>query len=198
MFRSLFKTAPAAEKVWNYANVHDTDTLKFSSALFDAMTELNRESKKVWGPDTRNIVTGDILEPTNPSYTPVQDAIQICVPKSGFIQSQLNETRVFGVKGHTTNGRLYREYTAADAVKTLKELQSYLNDVTPALAKYQLDNPATDAAHIQEKLRQCKGAVGDFITHIEQTFLPKQTAVGKGIVPQRAQLLQMRACLDAC
>ena len=91
------------------------------------------------------------------------------------------------------------------AVKTLKELQSYLNDVTPALAKYQLDNPATDAAHIQEKLRQCKGAVGDFITHIEQTFLPKQTGtwtsphvVGKRNVPERAQLLQMRACLDAC
>ena len=176
------------------------------------MTELNQNSKKVWG-WVRN---GD-SKPTNTSYTPVQDLIQICVPKSGFIKSQLENEKKVGVKshqtplrmvnGHVISGHDYQEYTAADAVKNLKELQAALENVTPALALYQQTKPSTsaDATNIQEKLRQCKGAVGDFITHIEQTFLPKQTGtwtsphvVGKRNVPERAQLLQIRTCLDAC
>ena len=197
--------------------MHDPDTLKFSDALFNAMTELNRDSHKVWGHVVRNVVQGPTPEPTNTSYTSVQDLIQICVLKSGFIKSQLENKIKVGVKSHQTplrmvNGQVisgsdYQEYTVADAVKDLKELQARLNEVTPALALYQQTKPSTsaDATHIQNKLHQCQGAVGDFIRYIEQTFLPKQTdtwtsphAVGKGNVPQRAQLLQMRACLDAC
>jgi len=215
-FRALFETKSVAAKIWNFANVQCKESLVLQLAIRDLIDELRNDSEIVYGlPKSTALVVVTYADATNTGYSPVHQLIHECYRQSSKLISFLSDEMRVGVKSHVMplrmvneralSGYRYEEYTAADALCDLQKLKARLELVTVPLAQYQQTRQPTnaDAGIIQTKLLRCKGAVADFNTYIENNFLPQKTgtwtsAVPIGTVPHKAQLLQMRACLDAC